>query len=328
MTRHTEDQYKSPEQLERELDSMRSELDSTIQALRSRLSPGEVLDQALDYWRQGPKEYASEFGTNLSHSVRDNPLALGLVGVGLTWLMMGRSPAGQDRWTDDLDDAYYADIGVEMAEHRVESPGESGVAGEREDDGDGKWESAKHRAAAGARRAGDRASAVRDRARDRARRAGRGLSGSASRMGERGRRYRSQAGRQAARARGGAIDMFNEHPLVVGALGIAAGALIAAAIPPSRREDELMGEARDRFVDRARATAEQGADAAERAAHAAGVAARHEAEAQGLTPEAAEQAFHDAARKAGRVAQSAGEAAKEEVRHGNGTGEPSTYQHH
>lgn len=327
MSQHTEDQYKSPEQLQREIDDTRSQLDYTVNALRDRLSPGEVLDQALEYWRHGPKSYASELGTNLSHSVRDNPLAVGLVGIGLSWLMMGRAPASRASWADSVDDEY-VEMETELSERRVYVPGQTEAEVHTQDTGDSKWQSAKDKAAAGAERLRGKSSEAQRRARDSMRRAGRSVSDTTASAVAKGRRYRAQAGYRAAQARDGAVDLFHEHPLVVGALGIAAGALIAAAIPPSRREDELMGETRDDLADRARAAAEHGAEVAQRAAQSAGEAARREAERQGLSPEAAEQAFREAAEKAGHVAHAAGDAAMDEINRGDGAGSGSPYSHH
>src|SRR3546814_2664080 len=49
----------------------------------------------------------------------------------------------------------------------------------------------------------------------------------------------------ADRARGGFTQLLNEQPLALGAMGIALGALLAASVPPTRREDELMGQKSD-----------------------------------------------------------------------------------
>jgi len=42
--------------------------------------------------------------------------------------------------------------------------------------------------------------------------------------------------------------MLNEQPLVLGAVGVALGAAIAAAVPRTRAEDEWLGEASDRLA--------------------------------------------------------------------------------
>ncbi|RAI25746.1 hypothetical protein CH338_31095, partial [Rhodoplanes elegans] len=50
---------------------------------------------------------------------------------------------------------------------------------------------------------------------------------------------------QASHAQAGLMRIVREQPLVVGAVGLALGALIGAAMPRSRTEDQLMGEAAD-----------------------------------------------------------------------------------
>ncbi|HZM37213.1 MAG TPA: DUF3618 domain-containing protein [Burkholderiales bacterium] len=54
------------------------------------------------------------------------------------------------------------------------------------------------------------------------------------------------------RARGGYDSMMRDHPLALGAVGLAIGAVIAAALPRTRKEDELMGEQRDRLAGQAK----------------------------------------------------------------------------
>lgn len=315
MKQHTEEMHKSPDELEREIDDTRSQLDYTLDALRNRLSPGELADQALDYWRHGPKEYASELGANLSHSVRDNPLAVGLVGVGLAWLIMGGRRTGDEH--EEHDYAGYGDgmtgaVREPVVVHAERDAGDS-------DAGDSKWRAAKEKLAAAAETVGDAAANVRDVAQEKLRRAEHGISATAKKAGEHGRDYRDRTKRQMSRARDRASDLFSDHPLVVGALGLAAGTLLAAAIPASRQEDELLGAASDRATDAARSQAEEGLDTAKRAVHAAQAQARNEAEQQGLTPEAAEDAIDETATKVKRVVRAAGEAVKEEVRSGGET---------
>lgn len=63
---------------------------------------------------------------------------------------------------------------------------------------------------------------------------------------------------QAERARDGVEHMLAEQPLALGAIGIAVGALLGAALPPTRQEDRLLGETSDRLTDKAKALAEEG----------------------------------------------------------------------
>jgi hypothetical protein len=57
---------------------------------------------------------------------------------------------------------------------------------------------------------------------------------------------------QVERARESFSHMLHDQPLMLGALGVALGAAIAAALPPTRREDELFGAARDKTLERAK----------------------------------------------------------------------------
>jgi hypothetical protein len=47
--------------------------------------PGRVVDQVIDYTRDSP---AVEFFRNLGREVRENPLPVMLVGIGITWLLL------------------------------------------------------------------------------------------------------------------------------------------------------------------------------------------------------------------------------------------------
>jgi hypothetical protein len=50
---------------------------------------------------------------------------------------------------------------------------------------------------------------------------------------------------------------ISENPLVVGAVALAAGAIVGALIPHTEAENRLMGEARDTFVESAQGAAQE-----------------------------------------------------------------------
>ena len=76
------------EKLEREAGRTRAQLSETLDELRARMTPGQVIDQLIDYAREGP---VAQFGRNLAREVRENPLPLVLIGVGIAWLMLASS---------------------------------------------------------------------------------------------------------------------------------------------------------------------------------------------------------------------------------------------
>src|SRR5258705_11129551 len=80
-------------QLEREAEETRSQIADTLQELRTRMTPGEVVDQLFDYARDGG---GGMFLRNLGQQVTDNPIPVALMGAGLAWLMMGgRGPSAR-----------------------------------------------------------------------------------------------------------------------------------------------------------------------------------------------------------------------------------------
>jgi hypothetical protein len=73
------------ERLEREAEETLWQLSSTLAELRGRMTPGRVLDQVIDSTRESP---TTDFLRNLGREVRENPLPLVLVGIGILWLLL------------------------------------------------------------------------------------------------------------------------------------------------------------------------------------------------------------------------------------------------
>lgn len=133
--RNTEDQKdgtKSPERLEREVDQARARLGSTASELSDRLSPGELMDQALGFAR----EHGGEFGRNLGSHVKNNPMPMILTSVGISWMMMssGSKAAADPRdagyeysSTEDEEEGFLDSLGNTAAKSRDKV----GAAGER-----------------------------------------------------------------------------------------------------------------------------------------------------------------------------------------------------
>lgn len=74
---------------------------------------------------------------------------------------------------------------------------------------------------------------------------------------------------RARRAREGFGSLIEEQPLILGALGIALGAAIGAALPRTEQEDRLMGKARDTTVGKIKEEGGKAYDKAREAGHAA-----------------------------------------------------------
>jgi hypothetical protein len=80
-----------PAEIQAEIDRTRDEMDGTLRLIEQRLTPGQLMDQGLDYLKNSG---AKEFASNLGSSVKDNPLPVALVGIGLAWLMAAGKSSG------------------------------------------------------------------------------------------------------------------------------------------------------------------------------------------------------------------------------------------
>lgn len=80
------------------------------------------------------------------------------------------------------------------------------------------------------------------------------------RVGESTHHAMDSARMKARRGKEGFEHMLDDNPMAIGAMAIAAGALLGAMLPSTRKEDELIGPMRDRFADEAKHAARSGYD--------------------------------------------------------------------
>lgn len=73
---------KSPQELEDEIVQIRADMDRTLSEIENVFRPAEILERLQDYIAAGPGEFAS----NLGRTIRDNPVPVLLVAIGVTWL--------------------------------------------------------------------------------------------------------------------------------------------------------------------------------------------------------------------------------------------------
>jgi len=233
------DAQKSPETLEREIDAQRNSIGNIVDALESKFSPGQLIDQVLAY----TKGNGGEFFTNLGNTIKANPVPTVLTSVGLLWLMMGqnRKPAyGEPSMFDHM--------GERLADAAESVTDTFGNAKARLQETTNKMkEKASHVA--------DKASHLTDQVGDKVSSAGHKVN-----MGS---HDASDTVRQQARnLQSGFSYMLREQPLALAAIGIALGAAIGAALPATERENRLMGQASDKLTDKAKHLASEGYDKA------------------------------------------------------------------
>lgn len=338
------------ERLAQEAEQRRSNLDATLESLKGKLSPGQVVDELAAYVRDGQ---GADMVKNLNRQVRDNPLALGLIGAGAAWLLFGQGVRDNGhsiarRYEDRHDDdrvypiqRYEGGTGAYADESYDRSAAGSTYAGSTDRHGSGLASGLNDKAHSAASSVGSAASnaagavsgaassvasSVSDAASsvaDSANRLSHDTRDAAYRAGQAGYRGVSSAGEQAAyygrRAQRSFLDTLQEEPLILGAVAVAIGAAIGAALPSTRVEDEWLGQTRDKLRDEA---IESGRDVAEKAKGAAESAYRagsEEADAKGLKPDAA--SGETLAQKVSSVAHAAAGAAREELSSSSKDGE-------
>jgi hypothetical protein len=106
-------------------------------------------------------------------------------------------------------------------------------------------------------------------------------------------------------ARDGLSELFRAQPLALGAIGLAIGAGIAAALPKTDVEDTYLGEVSQTVKKQAAEIAGQQVNKATALASDVVEAASAEARKQGLTPDGAKAAVDDITGRVGRVVNAA-----------------------
>ena len=233
------DTQKDPATLEREIDQTRADMDRTLGALERKLSPGQLLDEAMGFAR----EHAGEFASNLGRSVKENPMPALLTAVGVVWMLASNNRPRTSRAYD------YGDR-FDQRDFNSETLAPSGSESS-------SWSETGERARSSAQ---DAISGIGQGARTAAESVGEKLSTSRDTVRATLSRTSDSARAQGQRMRDGFQKLFEEQPLVIGALGVALGAAIGAALPRTEQEDQVLGEMRDNVVS---AIKDQGAKAYE-----------------------------------------------------------------
>ena len=84
---------KSAAEIERDVQQSRADIEHTLDAIQERLSPGQLVDQAVGYFRGGR---GVDFARNLGDSIAANPIPVTLMGVGLAWMMISGQRTGRN----------------------------------------------------------------------------------------------------------------------------------------------------------------------------------------------------------------------------------------
>ncbi len=272
------------ERLERETEETRARLEHTLGELRARMSPGQLFDQASNYFRNNSgREYLHNFREEVVH----NPVPVALIGAGIAWLAisgtmgrrhnggngsMERDSKGRD-WgrtagiAQDLSHGGNGPSGMQRARETAADWTEDasarastaydeaiGAARQTTEDWRDEASSTAHKARETMREgmdtARERASHTRQRASEMYEHTAGGVRRVAHKAADYGRAARHSFDRD-----GPLVTFCREQPLLVAGIGVAVGAALAAMIPASRTERQVMGDTSRDVQDRFRNTA-------------------------------------------------------------------------
>lgn len=98
-------EHKSSAELQREIEAQRGRVESTIDQIQDKLSPGQLVDEMLAYAKGG----GGDFVASLQRNVTANPLPVALLGVSLAWLMAKPVGAPSDQASTIRSDRHWDD---------------------------------------------------------------------------------------------------------------------------------------------------------------------------------------------------------------------------
>jgi len=224
---------KSSADVEREVEATRGQIDRTVEALKDRMQPKELFDEATRIMGGTSNKVL----TTVVEQAKENPIPIALIGAGIAWLALSQTRKDKDGYDPYTGRGYYETYeGYDEGEGLKEKlrakardavqAAKSGLSTAKEKVA-GVVDGARASTADGVGSVKGRASGL--------------LGGVQGRAGELG--HKAQARYQ---------ETLDAEPLILGAIGLAVGLAIGASLPSTRTENRLIGPHRDRLVGRGR----------------------------------------------------------------------------
>ena len=270
---------RTSDEIERDITDERAQMANTISDLQKKFSVESIVTDLGGLLRgQG-----GEFGRSISATVGRNPGAVVLVGVGLAWLFLGqngksaghkgrrhglrhRNRHASDPWPDDdpsteapspNDDRFWYGDGRMLHNYRSQDPAPKRwphIPADAEQAAGGVMDKVRHAAGSMGQAVTEVAGSLGDTASGLTERLSHGLETLSDEA-----RSRVLTARRAAhearlsseavlgRATRAATTLFDDQPLVVGALAVALGAAFGGVLPHSKIEDDSLGNSSDQL---------------------------------------------------------------------------------
>jgi len=231
---------KTSAELEREVEDTRGRIDRTVEALKDKMQPREMFDEATRMMGGASNKVL----TTAVEQLRENPIPIALIGLGVAWLAI--SQTRRPHATGFEGSGYYPTYEGYDEEETLRAK-------------------VKARAEAAKAKLADTADKAKARLADAQHQAADGVSGLRGKAGEYAHMAQDKAGEYGRAAKQRFDDTLDHEPLVIGAIGLAVGAAIGAALPSTPVERRYFGPARSKVADRAKASIDDVKDVAQRA---------------------------------------------------------------
>jgi hypothetical protein len=242
-----------PTAIRAEIRETRERMGDTIEEIGERLNPNRLKEQVKDgisdatigrvkTMAQKAADRVSETRQTITNTVRENPIPAAMVGIGLGWLI----------WSGRQQGAFGSRSRYAGRVERGRSDVPAGYAEGTEFSGPYAEPSAAYGAAEGAF---ERAAGI-----------GENVKEKAGELADRAQNVAGTVAEQTRTQTRRVQEQFYENPLAIGTATLALGLAAGLAAPPTRREAQLVGDARDKLVDRVRNVARETGDKVQHAA--------------------------------------------------------------
>jgi hypothetical protein len=285
----------SPEVIRARIQETRAHMSEVVDAIQDRLSPERLTQEAKEIVKDATVRKVERITNMATHkaenwrsqvveTVRQNPIPAAMIGIGLGWLLFGgnrSTESGYDSPERHYDMPsnrvkYYSqqkpflakaqDTLSENMSNVQEKAGEmtqnvqdtfSQTAGNIQTKAGEMANNLQAKAGEMASKAGEVTSNLQAKAGEMASKAGEVTSDLQTKVGEQADYLSQQTQQQMRRAKQGFQTTLEENPLAIGAAAVVAGAAIGLMLPITQKEDELMGETRDRLLHQAQDAAKE-----------------------------------------------------------------------
>ncbi len=231
----------SAAEAERQVRSSRGELDRTMEALRDKMTPGELFREA----KRATGNAGDQLVAKLIDQAKENPMPFAVMGLGLAWL----ASSSRDR---------HERRGFE--ERRSFAPSEPGMIDKAQDAVGGAAGSLNDKAHSAAGQVGDAFARASDSLRDTASAAMDQVQATRARVNSMNANASRSAQDLGQRATDTVSDLFDREPLLIGVLGLFVGLAVGASLPATETEKRALAPMASKVSGAAKAAAQDTLD--------------------------------------------------------------------